>query len=312
VAEAGFFPGMILYLTYWFPRAQRAQAVAWFMTATSVSGVVGSPLSGALLQMQGIGGLAGWQWLFLIEGLPAILLGVVVLVYLTDRPEQATWLHEDERNWLVANTHADESERAAQHGTSLAAALKTPAVWLFALLYFTLVIGFYGVGFWMPKIIKASGDLTDFEVGWWAAVPNLVSVFAMIGVGTSSDRTGERRWHVALSALVGASGLVLTTLSLHSTVMVVASLSLALAGLRSTLGPFWAMPTSVLAGTAAAGGIAFINSVGNLGGGVGPTVYGELRDRLDSHVPGLWFLAGTLCLAAGVAIAIRGQVRSAK
>jgi ACS family tartrate transporter-like MFS transporter len=311
VAEAGFFPGMILYLTYWFPRAQRARAVAWFMTATSVSGVVGSPLSGALLAMDGMGGLAGWQWLFLLEGLPAVFLGVAVLFYLTDRPEEATWLDDDERDWLVAHTRTDEAERAAQHGTSLASALKTPAVWLFALLYFTLVIGFYGVGFWMPKIIKASGELSDFAVGWWAAVPNLVSVFAMIAVGTSSDRTGERHWHVAISALVGASGLVLTTLCLHSTVLVVASLSLALAGLRSTLGPFWAMPTSVLAGTAAAGGIAFINSVGNLGGGVGPTVYGELRDRLDSHVPGLWFLAGSLCVAAVVCLLIRGGSRRA-
>jgi D-galactonate transporter len=304
-AEAGFFPGIILYLTYWFPRAQRARAVAWFMTATSVSGVIGSPLSGALLELHGKRGLAGWQWLFLVEGLPAVVLGVAVLFYLTDRPEQATWLTDEERDWLVAHTHADEAETAAQHGTSLATAMKTPAVWLFALLYLLLVIGFYGVGAQLPKIIKASGELSDLAVGWWSAVPNLMSVFAMVAVGTSSDRSGERNWHVAISALVGAIGLGLATLCLDSTLLVVLALSLGLAGLRSTLGPFWAMPTSVLAGAAAAGGIAFINSVGNLGGSVGPIVYGELRQKLESHVPGLWFLAASLCMAALLSIVLR-------
>lgn len=302
LAEAGFFPGIILYLTYWFTRAERARAVAWFMTATSISGVIGGPISGELLRLHGYGGLAGWQWLFLLEGLPAVVLGVVVYYFLTDRPEFATWLSEEERAWLVAHTRADEAERAAAHGTSLAAALKTPAVWFFCLLYFTLVIGFYGIGSWLPKIIKSSGDLTDTQVGWLSAIPNLASVFAMVAVGTSSDRTQERRWHVALSALVGAAGLGLATFCLDSTGLVLAALAVALAGLRSTLGPFWALPTSVLAGSAAAGGIAFINSVGNLGGSVGPTVYGELFDRYTSHAPGLWFLAGSLVVAAGVVL----------
>jgi sugar phosphate permease len=296
---------MILYLTYWFPRNERARAVAWFMTATSVSGVIGGPVSGALLGMHGIGGLEGWQWLFLLEGLPAVVLGVAVLFYLTDRPEQATWLDDEERAWLVERMRHDEEQRAARHGTSLAAAIGNPRVWLFCALYFSLVVGFYGIGFWMPKIIKASDDsLSDAHVGLLSAIPNLASVFAMVAVGTSSDRTGERRWHLALSACVGALGLVLCTLSLHSTFLVVASLSLALAGLRSTLGPFWALPTSVLAGTAAAGGIAFINSVGNLGGSVGPTVYGELKSRFESHIPGLYFLVVSLLVGSMLVLCV--------
>jgi ACS family tartrate transporter-like MFS transporter len=300
VAEAGFFPGIILYLTYWFPSSQRARAVSWFMTATSVAGVIGGPLSGALLTLNGVGGYAGWQWLFVVEGIPAVLLGVAVWFLLTDRPEQARWLDDEERACLIEQIRQDEAGRMSHHATSLRLTLQSSTVWLYSLLYFCLVIGFYGINSWMPKIIRSTGELSDLAVGNLSAIPNLASAFAMVAAGWNSDRTGERRWHVAIAALVGAVGLACCACSLHSTLLVILSLSLALAGLRSTLGPFWAMPTSALAGTAAAGGIAFINSLGNLGGLVGPSVYGRLRETSSSHVPGLVFLAVVLTLAAGL------------
>jgi D-galactonate transporter len=302
VAEAGFFPGIILYLTYWFPSSRRARAVSWFMTATSVSGVIGGPLSGALLQLHGFAGYSGWQWLFLIEGLPAVALGIAVFFVLTDRPEQARWLDDEERACLVEQMREDEANRGGHDSRSFVAALKTPAVWLYCLVYFHLVIGFYGIGFWLPKIIRSTGDVGDFEVGYLSAIPNLVSVFTMVAAGSHSDRTGERRWHVAVAALIGAVGLVFCSCSLHSTLLVVFCMSLTYAGLRATLGPYWAMPTSYLRGTAAAGGIAFINSLGNLGGLVGPSVYGKLRETSGSHVPGLIFLATALTIASAVVL----------
>lgn len=302
VAEAGFFPGMILYLTYWFPAAERAKAVAWFMTATSVAGIIGGPVSGALLEIRGWG-LSGWQWLFLLEGLPAVLLGFAVLWFLTDRPEQATWLNPEERDWLVERMRQENAQRPHQQH-SFAGAMMSPRVWLVCLLYFALVVGFYGIGLWLPEIIKHAYSADDFTIGLLSAIPNLIAVIGMVVIGGHSDRTGERRWHVMLSALSGA-----LCLSLYSVapgfLLKFALLSLGLLGLRSSLGPFWALATSFLSGTAAAGSIAFINSLGNLGGYVGPYAMGKLRERSGGFEAGLLFLAASCTVAAIVAFSIR-------
>ena len=210
VAEAGFFPGIILYLTYWFPAAERARAIAQFMTATAIAGVIGGPVSGALLTLDGRGGLAGWQWLFLIEGLPAVALGFVVLRYLTDRPEEANWLPEDERAWLSARMQEERDQRArGGHRLTLRSVFASGAVWHFALLYFTIVIGFYGIAFWLPQIVRSMSGLTDFQVGLVSAIPYVAAALSMVQLAAHSDRTGERRWHVAVPALVGVAGFLL-------------------------------------------------------------------------------------------------------
>ncbi len=305
VTEAGFFPGMILYLTYWFPASERAKAIAQFMTATAIAGVIGSPLSGALLTMHGKLGLAGWQWLFLVEGIPSVLLGFVVLVYLTDRPEQAHWLSDDERAWLVATMQQDRASRgagAAQHSTL--SALASPQVWLFALIYFTIVFGFYGIGFWLPQILKNLSGFTDFQIGLLAAIPYIVAATVMVLVATSSDRTGERRKHAAFALLTGAIALVLSA-GTTQPVLALVTLSLAAAGIWGCLGPFWSLPTAALSGTAAAGGIALINSIGNLGGFWGPSMIGWVRQATGSFTLALLALAIAPLMACLLILSLR-------
>jgi ACS family tartrate transporter-like MFS transporter len=309
IAEAGFFPGMILYLTYWFPASERAKAVAQFMTANAIAGVIGGPISGALLLMGGMYGLRGWQWLFLLEGIPSILLGVVVLIYLTDRPEQAYWLTDEQRSWLIARMQQDRAERdgaagAAGHHASVTAALTNPIVWLFALLYFSIVVCFYGVTFFLPSILKQMSGFSDFQTGLIAAIPYVVAAISMVLVGMSSDRTGERHWHVAAASIVGAIGLVLSSMVTNPYVALV-TLSITAAGIWGTLGPFWAMPTAYLSGTAAAGGIALVNSIGNLGGFLGPSLVGAIVQRTGTYSTALFTIAGSLVIACVVVIALR-------
>jgi len=297
VAEAGFFPGMILYLTYWFPASQRAKAIAQFMTATAIAGVIGGPLSGSLLALNGRLGLAGWQWLFLMEGIPSILLGVVVFFYLTDLPEQAHWLTDTERGWLVARMQAErEARTGAGHDATLAAAFSTPRVWLFALIYFTIVVGFYGIAFWLPQILKNLSGLPDVAIGFIAAIPYVIAAIVMVVVGASSDRTGERRYHVGLPLLAGSAALVLSATTTHP-VLALLTLTLAAAGIWGALGPYWALPTTYLSGTAAAGGIALINSIGNLGGFFGPSMIGWVRQQTGSFSLALLVLAAAPLLA---------------
>jgi MFS transporter, ACS family, tartrate transporter len=298
VAEAGFFPGIILYLTYWFPAREQARAIALFMTASALAGVIGGPLSGALLAAGGLLGLAGWQWLFILEGLPSVILGVAVLFYLANGPQDARWLSEAEKRWL-AESLARQSEREREH--RLIRALTGGRVWLLALLYFAIVTGLYGVGIWLPQIVKGLGTLNDLEVGFLSAIPFLAAAAAMVKVGQSSDRRGERRWHVALPAFAGAAGLLLSA-RVHNPVFALGALSLAAAGIWGAMGPFWSMPSEYLGGTAAAAGIALINSVGNLGGFVGPYVVGMVRQRSHSFGGGLAAMA--LMLAAGGCLAL--------
>ncbi len=297
-AEAGFFPGVILYLTFWFPARERARTVAFFATGGVIAGIIGSPISGMILGMNGLGGMAGWQWLFVIEGIPAVLLGVIVLIYLPNGPRQARWLTDREKQWVEHRIAEDaaSSEQSQRH--RLTDAFTSGRVWLFCLLYFLLNVGGYGYEMWLPTIVKELSGTSDAVVGFLNAVPYLAAAVAMLAMGRYSDRTGHRRWPVALGAMTSAAGFALSGW-LHNPWLSMAALILAFVGLKSTLGPFWALGTTFLSGTAAAGGIALINSVGNLGGFAGPYLVGIIKDHTGSNLAALMMLGGAL-LAMGL------------
>jgi len=304
-AEAGFFPGMIYYLSRWYPAAERARAVARFMIAIPVSGVIGGPISGALLGLDGRLGLAGWQWLFLLEGLPAMLLGVVVLARLPDGPEDVGWLTAEEREWLAARLAAEREASARRHPLGVWRSLGSATVWRLGILLFLCnAFGVYVLGLWLPQIVREVTGLGDFGVGVVSAVPNLAAAVAMILVGASSDRSGERLLHVAGSAVAAAAGF-LASAWLHSPVGVVLALSVAAAGLLSSHGPFWPLPSSFLSGSAAAGGIALIVSIANVAGFLGPYATGVLRGVSGSYRLGLVALALVSLAGAGLAVWLR-------
>ena len=298
LAEAGFFPGMILYLTYWFPAEARGRAVARFMTATAIAGVIGGPVSGALLKLDGVAGLAGWQWLFLIEGLPAVILGFVTLVYLPDSPKNAGWLTAEEKEWLASRL-AVERELVHRHGhVTLREALASGHVWTLSVIYFAVIISFYGISLWLPQIVQSFSGLSDFLVGFVSAIPYLAAAIGMVFIARNSDRWNERRWHIALSAFTGAAGLMAAAfLKLPGAEL--GALAVAAIGIWGTLGPFWAMSSRILSGTGAAAGIALINSVGNLGGFLGPYMIGLVRSRTNSFSGALLALA-LFPLAGGI------------
>jgi ACS family tartrate transporter-like MFS transporter len=276
VAEAGFFPGIILYLTYWFPARERARAMALFMTAISFAGVLGNPLSGAVMQyLHGLGGLTGWQWLFLIEGVPSVLLGVVVFYSLPDGPEQAPWLTPAERDWLLERLRQEEQRRRRRHGGDLLRALFDGRVWLLICVYFSVAVGSNAAGSYFPELLRQRFPEQDkFGIGLLGALPHVCAIAGMTLIGTHSDRTGERRGHVALAAFVAAAGWALSFFS-SSPWLGLVGFCLAQMGMMSMLPPFWALPTAFLSGAAAAGGIALINSVANLGGLLGPSILGQ-------------------------------------
>jgi MFS transporter, ACS family, tartrate transporter len=307
-AEAGFFPGIILYLTRWFPARERARAVAWFMTATALAGIVGGPVSGALLGLN-VGGLAGWQWLFLLEGLPAIVLGVAVLLWLPDRPGDARWLTPDEQRSIEAAVLAEQNEIHATAHHGLGAALASWRVWLLALMYLTIVISFYGISLWLPQIVQSLAYVGNMKIGFLSTIPYIAAAIGMVFVAGRSDQTGERGIYVAVCALAGAAGF-LAAASLHGGAASLAALSLAAFGVWSTLGPFWTFPPRFLVGRAAAGGIALINSVGNIGGFAGPYLLGYIRDHTGSFAWGLRALAGSLMMTAVLALAVRRTIRT--
>jgi MFS transporter, ACS family, tartrate transporter len=309
VAEAGFFPGIIFYLTHWYPARERARAYAWFLAAIPVCGVIGGPISGALLGLDGRLGLQGWQWLFLLEGIPSVLVGVAVLWLLPDRPGDARWLPPAERAWLEERLAAERSEPVTHHIGSLRRTVANPMVWWLGLSYFLLIVGLYGFALWLPQLVKASGDFSNFEVGVITAIPYAAAAVGMVLVGRHSDHTGERHLHLVLPALVGAVGFLAATRS-GSTVLLVASLSLCAFGVLGWLGPFWALPTAFLREQAAAGGIALINSMGAVGGFVGPYLMGNIKERTGEFAPGLVLLAGSMVTAAVIVLGLRAVASS--
>lgn len=302
-AEAGFYPGVIYYLRNWFPADARARTVAWFMTAATLSGVVGGPISGALLSLHNLGGLAGWQWLFLIEGLPAIVLGIVVLFFLTNRPHEAHWLPEEQRVWLIDTLERERVSLEKAGAAHVLAAFGNPRIWLFAFVYFGLNTVSYGMGLWLPSLIKSLSGISNFTIGVLSAIPYIVASIAMVLIGAHSDRTGERRWHVAGCAFAGAAALLLAAYS-SSITLSIAAISVAVLGVFSMVGPFWTMPTSFLSGTAAATGIALINSVGNLGGFFGPYIIGLVRTSTGEFRGGLLVVGTTLALSGLVCVLV--------
>ena len=300
LAEAGFYPGVILYVTSWFPSHRRARVIAVFMSAIPVSGIFGNPLSGWIMDaFNGAHGLSGWQWMFLIEAVPAILVGAAVFLYLDNKPADAAWLSDAEKAVIerdVAAEHAGKTE--SPH--SIATVFRNGRVWFMSLIYFAFVTGQYGLTFWMPTIVKASGIQGNLNIGLVSAIPFLFAVFVMILLGRSADRMRERRWHLIVPALLGAVGFVVAA-GTGSTVVAIAALSVAAGGVLTCAPLFWSLPTAFLAGTGAAAGIALINSVGNLAGFASPYVIGALRDATGSTAAGMYALAvmlvvGSVCV----------------
>ncbi len=295
-SEAGFFPGIILYLSYWFPARHRAGVTALFMGAVPISTALGSPISAALLEMNGLFGMAGWQWLFIIEAIPAVILSVVVFFYMTDRPEKATWLKDDERAWLVNAMNEEVAGKAAAAEHSIIRGLADPRVIALALIYFGTSAGLYTLGIWAPQIIKQLG-VSSMTVGFLNAIPPSISVVAMVLWSRHSDRTGERTWHVILACLAASVGLMIAANS-TGVVGLIAALTLVNVGISCAKPPLWSMPTMFLSGAAAATGIATINSIGNLGGFAGPAMIGWVKDKTGSFAGGLYFVAGLLAFSA--------------
>jgi ACS family tartrate transporter-like MFS transporter len=311
-AEAGFFPGVLLYFTYWFPSRERAKIIALFAIGGVAAGVVGSPINGAILQnMGGVAGLKGWQWLFLLEGIPAVLLGFVVLWILPNGPKDSWWLNERERNWIHQRIISDPATHESSERHSLKHAFTCGRVYLFCLIYFTMNVGSYGFEMWAPSIIKQLSERSEQMVGFLNAIPYLTAGIMMFLVGRSSDRLGERRVHIALSAFSATVGFVIAA-NTKNPVIGMVGLVIAFASLKCTIAPFWAMTTSYLSGTAAAGGIALINSVGNLGGYFGPSFVGVIKDRTGgSNFAALLLLGGHL-LAMGLLTLTLPRARAAR
>jgi ACS family tartrate transporter-like MFS transporter len=305
VAEAGFLPGIIYYLGNWYPAADRARALSWFMLAIPLSTVIGAPLSGVLLQLDGLHGLEGWQWLFLLEGMPAVVLGFVVLGYLTDEPAHAKWLDAHERRWLAERMATEQHAAHARHGVGLKAAFVHPTVWLLGLILFACQCGSYGLTLWIPQIVRGLSGFSDLTVSMISALPYVAAAIGMIAIGTSSDRTGERFLHIAIPSAIGALGFIASAYFVSPLTGMIA-LTIAAVGDLGTRGPFWSLPTRFLTGSAAAAGIALINTMASLGGFVGPYAVGIVRDVTGSFSGGLVFLAVLLLLAAGAAVALRG------
>jgi MFS transporter, ACS family, tartrate transporter len=301
-AEAGFFPGIILYLTYWFPAQHRARIVGAFMVAIPVSSVIGSPISGLILNLDGVAGLAGWQWLFIIEGIPSVLLGSVVLAYLTDKPHVAVWLPTAERNWLTDRLEAERRHREQIRHYTLWQALRDPRVLALSLVYFGVVAANYGLSFWLPQIVKNFG-LSNVATGFVTAIPYVFGAVAMVLWGRRSDAVRERKWHTAGAALVAALGLAASA-RLGSPALTMIAVSVAALGIFAVLPVFWTLPTAMLTGSAAAGGIALINSIGNLAGFAGPYAMGWIKEATGDFSWGLLALAAGPLLSAIIVLVI--------
>ncbi len=295
VAEAGLFPGVILYLTYWYPSNRRGGIIALFMTGIPIAGVIGGPLSGwILVSMSGVQGLAGWQWMFLIEAVPSLVLGAVVLAFLDNGIDRAAWLTSDEKAVLRQNIERD-SKAAPSH--SLRDGFTNPRVWQLCGIYFFFIMGLYGVGFWLPTLIKGAGVSDPLTIGFLTVLPYAAAAIGMVACGRMSDAARERRWHIVVPGVLGTAGWLVSIWFAKDVVIAEIALTVATTGVLVTLAQFWCLPTSVLAGAAAASGIAVINSVGNLAGFVSPYAIGWIIDATHSTTLGVYTLAG--CLTVG-------------
>jgi MFS transporter, ACS family, tartrate transporter len=296
LAEAGLYPGMVLYFTYWFPDHHRARIVSGFTLALPFAVALGAPMSTAFMELNGLLGLAGWKWMYLIEAAPTVLLGVVVFFYLTDRPALAHWLAPEERNWL-SSTLEHERRQIEAHGTiSLLQSFYDPKVVLLTINYLGIVTASLGMLLFLPQIVKSLG-FTNMQVGWVTMIPYLCGAASMLFVGWLSDRTGERRWNLFVTCSLGAVGLVVCGLFVNSYWAIV-GMSIAAIGFYGSKGPFWSMPPMFLTGSAAAASIAWINSVGNLGGFFGPSIVGWAKDITGSYAGGLYALAAFAVMSA--------------
>jgi ACS family tartrate transporter-like MFS transporter len=304
VAEAGFFPGIILYLSLWFPARQRAVAAAAFMAAAPLSTAIGSPISGAIMQMPALFGLKDWQWLFILEAIPAVLLGFVVLKALTDSPDKAKWLADDEKAWLIATLRDERRGRESQagHAEGALAALRDLRVWILAMIYFGTSAGLYTLGLWAPLIIRQFG-FSAFGTGALNAIPSVLAVIGMVWWARRSDRRGERTWHVVIPCVAAAFGLAWAGVA-DTAVAVVMALVVVNVGISAAKAPLWAMPSTFLSGAGAAAGIAMINSIGNLGGFVGPFAIGWLKSVTGGYAAGLYVVAASLAVSAVLTLAI--------
>ena len=303
-AEAGFFPGIIVYLSHWFRSQDRAKAVAYLMAAVSVSQMVGSPMSGLLLRLNWLG-LEGWRWMFIIEGVPAIAFGVVTIFYLTDWPHQARWLPANEQEWLVAELERERKAKQAKHSLGILQALRHREVVLLTLAYFFMVTSVYGLSFWLPSMIKRLSGLPTLIVSLVTALPWCVGLVSILLVGWHSDKTRERRWHTSLSMLTASVGLLLSVVTSDYAVIAIAMFCLAAAGTAGYLPGFWALPTSFLTGTAAAASIGLINSFGNLGGFAGPYIVGFLSNKTGTYYSGILYLSLSALIASILILSLR-------
>jgi ACS family tartrate transporter-like MFS transporter len=299
VAEAGFFPGMILYFTYWYPARYRGRVISTLFLAQPIANGLASAVSGLILEMDGVLGLRGWQWVFIIEALPAILLSLVVLKVMTDKPAVANWLNSDEKAWIEGELASERREVETGGKLSLWRALMDPRVLTLSFIYFTSTTANYGIVFFLPQIVKGLG-LTNIETGFVSAVPYIIGMVGLLLWGWSSDRSQERRWHLIVAVVVGSLGLVFAGWW-GSTYAGLAGITIAVVGLYGSRTAFWPMPSLFLTGTAAAGGIALINAIGNLGGYLGPFAVGWIKDETKSFEMGLYFLAAFSLLGGFVA-----------
>lgn len=307
VAEAGFLPGVVYYLTDWYPAGQRARAISGVVVATAVAPAIGSPLSGAIMSlMDQAGGLHGWQWMFIIEAAPAIILGVVTIIWLTRRPADARWLDQSERDWLAARLHAEKAALAMTAHIGTAALFRMGRIWALAAMFSCLLTSFYGVLLWLPQIVKQLGSRSDFETGFIAAVPYCCAAVSMMVIARSSDRTGDRKFHIAGALLVGGVALLLSGL-ISNPVISFVLLCVAASGIWGTLPIVWSMASAFLTGAAAAGGIALVNTLAQVGGFAGPWAVGVIRDRTGSFSIALATLAGFALLAAVIALVLQDR-----
>ncbi|KGR95022.1 MFS transporter [Burkholderia sp. ABCPW 111] len=298
LAEAGFYPGVILYLTYWFPTHRRAKIIAVFMSAIPVSGIFGNPLSGWIMErFHGGSGFQGWQWMFVIEAVPAIAIGIATILYLDNNIRSAKWLTEREKKLLTDAIDAQPHERD-KHAHSLASVLRDPRMWWMSLIYFTFVTGQYGLTFWMPTLVKSTGITDTLQIGLLSAIPFAFAIVAMNLFGHSADKRRERRWHLIVPALMGTAGFSVAAAYSHNTTVSILFLSIAAGGVLTCAPLFWSLPTAFLAGTGAAAGIAIINSIGNLAGFASPYLIGYLKDATSSTSAGMYVLAAMLVIGA--------------